>query len=34
MQHVMDYFPLPSHENAASFEEIISEARERKMNAI
>jgi hypothetical protein len=31
---VIDYFPLPSHENAASFGEIISEARERKTNAI
>jgi len=34
IQHVIDYLPLPSHENAANFEEIVSEARERKMNAI
>ena len=34
IQHVIDYFPLPSRENAASFGEIVSEARERKMNAI
>jgi hypothetical protein len=34
IQDVIDYFPLPSHENAASFREIVSEARECKMNAI
>lgn len=34
IQHVIDYLPLPSNENAASFGELLSEARERKMNAI